>query len=58
VGAIFYFAACLIVAFFGSRRVLGFLGTLILGILLTPIAAAIILLLGTSRPGRAKVPAG
>ena len=42
---ILYFAICLLVAFLGRNRGLGFLATLLLSILLTPLVATIILLI-------------
>lgn len=42
-GAILYFVACAIVAFFGRHRVQRWWGTLILSILLTPVFMAVVL---------------
>jgi hypothetical protein len=49
VGAILYFAACLVLAFLGRHRILRWWGTLILSILLTPIVMAVVLLLTAHR---------
>ena len=46
-GSIIYFGLCLLVAFFGRKRVLRFWGTLFLGILLTPVVSALVLVLGS-----------
>jgi predicted PurR-regulated permease PerM len=49
VGAILYFVACAIVAFFGRHRVQRWWGTLILSVVLTPVLVAIVLLLTAPR---------
>ena len=45
-GSIVYLLLCLIVGFFGRRRVLRFWGTFFLAVAGTPIVAAIILIAG------------
>ncbi len=45
-GSIIYFGLCFVVAFFGRGRIMRFWGTLFLGILLTPIVPALVLVLG------------
>ncbi len=44
-GAILYFVACAIVAFWGRHRLLRWWGTFILSVLLTPVFMAVVLLL-------------
>lgn len=53
-GALFYFLACFIVALFGRNRILRFWGTFLVAALVTPVVAAIILLVATpvARPKR------
>jgi len=50
VGSIIYLIACLIVAFFGRKRVLRFIGTFIISIVITPILMALILFVTAPRP--------
>jgi hypothetical protein len=43
---VLYLLSCLLVAYFGRDRVLGFWGSLILGVVFTPFLVAVMLLLG------------
>lgn len=45
-----YLVLCLIAAFFGRRRAMGFFGTLLFSLLLTPILVGAVLLLTAPRP--------
>ncbi|MEO8033724.1 MAG: hypothetical protein ABI837_04780 [Acidobacteriota bacterium] len=45
-GSIVYFSLCVIVAWFGRRRMLRFWGTLLLGIFLTPVVSLLVLVMG------------
>lgn len=53
-GSIVYFSLCLLVAFFGRRRLLRFWGTLLLGVFFTPLVPALILVMGTPVAARRK----
>lgn len=45
-GSIIYLGLCILVGFFGRKRVLRFWGTFLLGILLTPLVSALVLVMG------------
>jgi hypothetical protein len=45
-----YLALCLIAGFFGRRRAMGFFGTLLFSLFLTPILIGAVLLLTACRP--------
>jgi len=44
-----YLALCLVAALFGSRRLLGFWGFLLLSVVATPLLSFAVLVLGASR---------